>query len=108
MPETLPRRKHNSSRGTGRNLPAPRPLTLHPPPVKGSTEKFLCVLHFIGCSFFSFFRVCFCWCQLVGRPPAPRPGPGSWRQLPQLPNYRPPDPQPFPIGPPTPPPPTLL
>src|SRR2546423_14872093 len=46
----LPGRKHNSSREQGRNLSAqlrPRPLTLDASPVKGSTEKFLCVLHFI-------------------------------------------------------------
>src|SRR6184192_827343 len=42
MPETLPRRKHNSSRGKGRNspaLPVLHLLTLDTLPVKGSDRK---------------------------------------------------------------------
>ena len=38
------------------NSTPPHLLTLDRLPVKGSTEKFLCVLHFIGCSFFYCFQ----------------------------------------------------
>src|SRR4029434_10654929 len=56
---TLPRREHNSSRRARTKFPPqsrPLPLTFESLTVKGSTEKFLCVVHLIGCCSSRFFQ----------------------------------------------------